>query len=63
MGGVISACILGLFDGTLSEYVAIILFIPFVIGLAGNVGIQGATIIVRGLETGDIQEDNISHIV
>jgi len=63
VGGVISACILGLFDSTLSEYVAIILFIPFVIGLAGNVGIQGATIIVRGLATGDIQEDNISHIV
>ena len=34
-----------------------------VIVLAGNVGIQGATIIVRGLATGDIQEDNISHIV
>ena len=38
-------------------------FIPFVIGLAGNVGIQGATVIVRGLATGDIKEDNISHIV
>jgi magnesium transporter len=63
VGGIISAWILGLFDGTLSEYTAIILFIPFVIGLAGNVGIQGATIIVRGLATGDIQEDNISHIV
>lgn len=63
VGGVISAWILGLFDGTLSEYAAIILFIPFVIGLAGNVGIQGATIIVRGLATGDIQEDNIAHIV
>jgi magnesium transporter len=63
VGGIISAWILGLFDGTLSEYTAIILFIPFVIGLAGNVGIQGATIIVRGLATGDIQEDNITHIV
>jgi magnesium transporter len=63
VGGIISAWILGLFDGTLSEYAAIILFIPFVIGLAGNVGIQGATIIVRGLATGDIQEDNIAHIV
>ena len=55
--------ILGIFDNTLSEYTAIILFIPFVIGLAGNVGIQGATVIVRGLATGDIQEDNITHIV
>jgi len=63
VGGIISAWILGYFDGTLSEYAAIILFIPFVIGLAGNVGIQGATIIVRGLATGDIQEDNIAHIV
>jgi len=63
IGGIISACILGYFDVTLSEYVAIILFIPFVIGIAGNVGIQGATIIVRGLATGDIQRDNISHIV
>ncbi len=63
IGGIISAWILGVFDGTLSEYTAIILFIPFVIGLAGNVGIQGATIIVRGLATGDIQEDNIAHIV
>ena len=62
-GGIISAWILGLFDGTLSEYAAIILFIPFVIGLAGNVGIQGATVIVRGLATGDIQADNIAHIV
>ena len=63
VGGIISAWILGLFEGTLSEDVAIILFIPFVIGLAGNIGIQGATIIVRGLATGDIKEDNIAHIV
>ena len=63
VGGIISAWILDLFDGTLSEFAAIILFIPFVIGLAGNVGIQGATIIVRGLATGNIQEDNIAHIV
>ncbi|MBT5471466.1 MAG: magnesium transporter, partial [Nitrospina sp.] len=63
IGGIISAWILGAFDGTLSEYTAIILFIPFVIGLAGNVGIQGATIIVRGLATGDIQDDNIAYII
>jgi magnesium transporter len=62
-GGIVSAWILELFDGTLSEYTAIILFIPFVIGLAGNVGIQGATVIVRGIATGDIQADNIKHIV
>ncbi|MEK9628924.1 MAG: magnesium transporter [Nitrospinota bacterium] len=63
IGGIISAWILGIFDNTLAEYAAIILFIPFVIGLAGNVGIQGATVVVRGLATGDIKEDNIHHII
>ena len=63
IGGILSAWLLGIFDNTLAEYGAIILFIPFVIGLAGNIGVQGATVIVRGLATGDIQEDNISHIV
>ena len=63
IGGIISAWVMGAFDSTLTEFAAIVLFIPFVIGLAGNVGIQGATVIVRGLATGDIQEDNIAHIV
>ena len=63
IGGIISAWLLGIFDNTLTEYTAIIFFIPFVIGLAGNIGIQGATVIVRGLATGDIQDDNIVHIV
>jgi len=39
------------------------MFIPFVLGLAGNVGIQGGTVIVRGLATGDIQMDNIKTVV
>lgn len=59
LGGLASAFILSAFQGTLVEFTTIILFIPFVIGLAGNVGIQGATVIVRGLATGDIQDDNL----
>ena len=45
------------------DFSTIILFIPFVIGLAGNVGIQGATVIIRGLATGDIQSDNLKTVV
>ena len=33
------------------------------LGLAGNVGIQGATVIVRGLATGDIQSDNLNRVL
>jgi magnesium transporter len=63
IGGLVSAWILGSFQTTLVDFAAVIFFIPFVIGLAGNVGIQGATVIVRGLATGDIQKDNLSRVV
>ena len=63
IGGLISAWILGLYQTTLIDFTAVIFFIPFVIGLAGNVGIQGATVIVRGLATGDIQKDNLAMVV
>lgn len=63
IGGLISAWVLGLYQTTLADFAAVIFFIPFVIGLAGNVGIQGATVIVRGLATGDIQKENIATVV
>ena len=63
LGGLISAYVLNLFQATLSEFATIVFFIPFVLGLAGNVGIQGSTVIVRGLATGDIQDDNLLTVV
>ena len=63
VGGLISACILQTFKITITEFTTVIMFIPFVLGLAGNVGIQGGTVIVRGLATGDIQMDNIKTVV
>ena len=63
LGGLFSAYILNLFQATLTEFATIIFFIPFVLGIAGNVGIQGSTVIVRGLATGDIQDDNIFTVV
>jgi magnesium transporter len=63
IGGLVSAWILGSYQTTLADYAAVIFFIPFVIGLAGNVGIQGATVIVRGMATGDIQKDNLATVV
>ncbi|NIQ01442.1 MAG: magnesium transporter, partial [Nitrospinaceae bacterium] len=53
----------GSYQNVLPEFAAVILFIPFVIGLSGNIAIQGATVIVRGLATGDIQLDNIKTVV
>ncbi len=63
LGGMLSAVILGFFETTLTEFATIIFFVPFVLGLSGNIGIQGATVIVRGLATGDIQSDNILTVI
>jgi len=63
VGGLVSAWILQAFKFTVAEFTTVIMFIPFVLGLAGNVGIQGGTVIVRGLATGDIQMDNIKTVV
>lgn len=63
IGGMISALVLKSFQFHLTEFTVVLFFIPFVLGLAGNVGIQGATIIVRGLATGDIQSDNLNTVL
>ncbi len=63
IGGMISAFILKSYQISMIEFTAVIFFIPFVLGLAGNVGIQGATVIVRGLATGDIQSDNLTNVL
>lgn len=63
IGGLFSAYILNQFQATLNDFATIVFFIPFVIGIAGNIGLQGATVIVRGLATGDIQDDNILTVV
>jgi magnesium transporter len=63
IGGLFSAFIIDAYQGFLVEFSTIVLFIPFVIGLSGNVALQGATVIVRGVATGDIQPDNIKRVV
>ncbi len=63
IGGIMSAFILRYYADILQDFTTVIYFVPFVIGLAGNVGIQGATVIVRGTATGDIQSDNLKTVV
>lgn len=56
-GGLISAYVLKLFEGTmtLTAFIMLALFIPAIMALGGNVGVQSSTIFIRGLATGDIE--------
>jgi len=56
LGGLGASVLIGVFDQQLQATVALAAFIPIVLGMGGNVGIQTATIIVRGLATGRVSE-------
>jgi magnesium transporter len=48
------ASIITTHEETLGQVLALMAFLPIIIGMAGNVGIQTATIVVRGLATGRV---------
>ncbi len=54
IGGLISCGLLRAFQFTLEKIIALAFFIPVIMGMGGNIGIQSSTIVVRGLATGNI---------
>ena len=57
-GQSLAALLLASFNNTISSVPIAVSFMPLLSGLSGNIGGQTATIIVRGLVTGDIQIKN-----
>jgi magnesium transporter len=55
MGGLAASILIGVFEDQLEKQIALMAFIPIVLGMGGNVGSQTATIIVRGLATGHVE--------
>jgi magnesium transporter len=54
-GGVLSSELIGSFEETLVKVAVLAGFIPVIMGMGGNVGLQSATITVRGIATGHVQ--------
>ncbi len=54
LGGIAGAALITGFEAKLEEVVLLAAFIPVVMGMGGNVGIQSATIMVRGIATGRV---------
>ncbi len=63
MGGMVAAEVIGGFGDTLEKVSAIAGFIPVIMGMGGNVGIQSATLAVRGLATGTVQPSAPLHFI
>ncbi len=53
-GGILAALVINQFESSLEKIIALSFFFPVVMAMGGNTGIQAATVVVRGLATGDV---------
>jgi magnesium transporter len=58
-GGVISSIVIGQFEGQLQENVQLALFMPLIMAMAGNIGVQSSSIIVQGLANNTITSEAV----
>lgn len=54
-GNIFSGAGIAYFEDTIQAYVALVFFLPLLIDSGGNAGSQAATLMVRGLATGDVK--------
>ncbi len=59
VGGIVAVFIIGHFEESLRSISYLAAFIPVIMGMGGNIGIQSSTIVVRGIATGRI---NVRHL-
>ncbi len=56
--GMMTASLIGRFEDTLNQVAILAVFIPLIGGMAGNTGTQALAVAVRGLATGEIEEES-----
>lgn len=54
-GNIFSGAGIAYFEGTISNHIALLFFLPLLIGSSGNAGAQSGTLMVRALATGEIK--------
>ncbi|MEM1126325.1 MAG: magnesium transporter [Bacteroidota bacterium] len=60
VGAVLSGLVIGAFEDELERAVVLAFFIPVVMAMAGNAGIQSSAIVVQGLASGDVWGSDIT---
>ena len=64
MGGMLAGTVIGAFEETLEALLIAAMFIPVVMGMGGNVGVQSSTIFLRGALLGHVNRKRIKrHIL
>lgn len=60
-GGILGSLVISQFTGELSLYPQLVVFIPMITAMGGNVGIQSSAIIVQGLANNSLGLESTSH--
>ncbi len=60
---VIASLVIGIFDGTIEQMVALAILMPIVASMGGNAGTQTLTVTVRALATRDIDIHNAGRVI
>ncbi len=63
IGGLAAAGLISFFEGAIEKVVPLAAFIPIVLGMGGNVGIQSATIITRGIALGRVDTTRLMRVL
>lgn len=63
VGGLAATGVIGRYEAILGEVLVLSAFLPVVMGMAGNVGVQSATVAVRGLATGAVDVRDFGPLV
>jgi magnesium transporter len=61
--GAVTVNVLAAFEATLAERVTLALFVPLVIGTAGNTGAQSATTITRAIAVGEVRLADLGPVI
>ncbi|MEH6942112.1 magnesium transporter [Bacillus sp. JJ722] len=56
--GMFTASLIGRFEDTLNQKAILAIFIPLIAGMAGNSGTQALAVAVRGIATGDLEQES-----
>lgn len=59
---ILAASVVGMFESTISQVVALATIMPIVTGMGGNAGTQSLTIVVRGIALGELTGENARRI-
>jgi magnesium transporter len=59
VGGLLSSLVIGTFEGEITKHVALAFFMPLVMAMGGNAGVQSSAIVVQGLANNTMQSGQV----